>query len=383
MIKRIIILILLISFLCFPAYAENEVSVSAEGAALIIAESGDLLFGKNENKQLSMASTTKIMTSLLLLEENTPEKEITVTSAMTSVEGTSMGLLPGDKVTCEALVYGMLLESGNDAANTAAYVVSGSPAKFAELMNQKAKLIGMENTNFVTPSGLDAAEHYSTAYDMALLGAYAVSNPEFAKICSTNSISLEYGNPPYRRRLSNHNRLLTMYDGAFGIKTGFTKKSGRCLVSAAEQNGVTLIAVTLNDPDDWNDHIKMFDYGFSVVDNQELKTDTSNLTVPIIGGDKTCVSVSLGEECHYPVLKGESMSVKSEILLKNFIYAPVKEGQTVGEVRYYSADGKQIASQTLVAGESSECTTQEVRKETKKKGLFKRIADFFKKLFNR
>lgn len=382
MIKRIIILIFLISFLCFPAYAENEVSVSAEGAALIIAESGDLLFGKNENKQLSMASTTKIMTSLLLLEENTPEKEITVTSAMTSVEGTSMGLLPGDKVTCEALVYGMLLESGNDAANTAAYVVSGSPAKFAELMNQKAKLIGMENTNFVTPSGLDAAEHYSTAYDMALLGAYAVSNPEFTKICSTNSISLEYGNPPYRRRLSNHNRLLTMYDGAFGIKTGFTKKSGRCLVSAAERNGVTLIAVTLNAPDDWNDHTKMFDYGFSVVDKQEMKIDTSNLAVPVIGGDKASVSVSLGEECHYPVLKGKSMSVKSEILLKNFIYAPVKEGQTVGEVRYY-LDGKQIASQTLVAGESSENTTQEVRKETKKKGLFKRIADFLKKLFNR
>lgn len=173
-----------------------------------------------------------------------------------------------------------------------------------------------------------------------------------------------------------------MYDGAFGIKTGFTKKSGRCLVSAAERNGVTLIAVTLNAPDDWNDHTKMFDYGFSVVDNQELKTDTSNLTVPVIGGNKACVSVSLGEECCYPVLKGESISVKSEILLKNFIYAPVKTGQTVGEVRYYS-DGKQIASQTLVAGESSENTTQEVRKETKKKGLFKRIADFFKKLFNR
>lgn len=382
MIKRIIIFIFLISFLCFPTYASNEVSVSAEGAALIIAESGELLFGKNENKQLSMASTTKIMTSLLLLEENTPDKEITVTSAMTSVEGTSMGLLPGDRVTCEALVYGMLLESGNDAANTAAYIVSGSPSKFAELMNQKAKLIGMENTNFVTPSGLDATEHYSTAYDMALLGAYAVSNPEFSKICSTNSISLEYGNPPYRRRLSNHNRLLTMYDGAFGIKTGFTKKSGRCLVSAAERNGITLIAVTLNAPDDWNDHKKMFDYGFSVVDKQELKIDTSNLNVPVIGGDKTCVSVSLGEECCYPVLKGESISVKSEILLKNFVYAPVKEGQTVGEVRYYS-DGKQIASQTIVAGESSECTTQEVIKETKKKGLFNRIVDFLKKLFKR
>lgn len=382
MIKRVFIFAFLFLFLSFPVYGSNEVSVSAEGAALIIAESGELIFGKNENKQLSMASTTKIMTSLLLLEQNTPDKEIIVSSAMVSVEGTSMGLLPGDKVTHEALVYGMLLESGNDAANTAAYDVAGSPDKFAVLMNEKAKLIGMENTNFVTPSGLDAVEHYSTAYDMALLGAYAVENPEFAKVCSTNSISLEYGNPPYRRRLSNHNRLLTMYEGAFGIKTGFTKKSGRCLVSAAQRNGITLIAVTLNAPDDWNDHIKMFDYGFSIVDKQELKIDTSNLCVPVIGGDKTTLSVSLGEECYYPVLKDKNVPIESEILLKSFIYAPAEIGETVGEVRYYS-QGKQIASQALVLNESSECITKEITKETKKKSLFKRIIEFIKGIFDK
>lgn len=382
MIKRVFIFAFLFLFLSFPVYGSNEISVSAEGAALIIAESGELIFGKNENKQLSMASTTKIMTSLLLLEQNTPDKEIIVSSAMVSVEGTSMGLLLGDKVTHEALVYGMLLESGNDAANTAAYDVAGSPDKFAVLMNEKAKLIGMENTNFVTPSGLDAAEHYSTAYDMALLGAYTVENPEFAKVCSTNSISLEYGNPPYRRRLSNHNRLLTMYEGAFGIKTGFTKKSGRCLVSAAQRNGITLIAVTLNAPDDWNDHIKMFDYGFSIVDKQELKIDTSNLCVPVIGGDKTALSVSLGEECYYPVLKDKNVPIESEILLKSFIYAPAEIGETVGEVRYYS-QGKQIASQALVLNESSECITKEITKETKKKSLFKRIVEFIKGIFDK
>lgn len=382
MIKRVFVFTFLLLFLSFPVYGSNEVSVSAEGAALIIAESGELIFGKNENKQLSMASTTKIMTSLLLLEQNTPDKEIIVTSAMVSVEGTSMGLLPGDKVTHEALVYGMLLESGNDAANTAAYDVAGSPDKFAVLMNEKAKLIGMKNTNFVTPSGLDAAEHYSTAYDMALLGAYAVENPEFAKVCSTNSISLEYGNPPYRRRLSNHNRLLTMYEGAFGIKTGFTKKSGRCLVSAAKRNGITLIAVTLNAPDDWNDHIKMFDYGFSVVDKQELKIDTSNLSVPVIGGDKPSLSVLLGEECYYPILKDKNVSVESEVLLKNFIYAPAEVGETVGEVRYYS-NGELIASQALVLNESSKCTTKEVIKETNKKSLFKRIVEFIKGIFDK
>lgn len=382
MIKRILAALLLFSAFVFPVSALEEVSVSAEGAALIIADSGELIFGKNESKQLSMASTTKIMTSLILLEQNTPYKEITVTSPMVSVEGTSMGLLPGDKVTYEALMYGMLLESGNDAANTAAYAVAGSPDKFAVLMNEKAKLIGMENTNFVTPSGLDAAEHYSTAYDMALLGAYAVENPEFAKICSTNSISLEYGNPPYSRRLSNHNKLLTMYDGAFGIKTGFTKKSGRCLVSAAEKNGITLIAVTLNAPDDWNDHVKMFDYGFSVTEKRELKADTSKISVPVIGGDKQFLSVSPCGECYFPVLSGENFSYESEILLSPFVYAPVKAGDAAGEIRYYR-DGKVIASQALVFSEESKCTTQETAGAAEKKSLFQRIVEFIKGIFDK
>lgn len=382
MIKRIIIFILLLSLFAFPVCAAEQVSVSAEGAALIVAESGELIFGKNENKQLSMASTTKIMTSLLLLEQNTPYKELTVTSDMVSVEGTSMGLLPGDKVTHQALLYGMLLKSGNDAANTAAYDIAGSPEKFAVLMNEKAKEIGMENTNFVTPSGLDAQAHYSTAYDMALLGAYAVRNPEFVKACSTNSISLEYGNPPYLRRMSNHNKLLTMYDGAFGIKTGFTKKSGRCLVSAAERNGITLIAVTLNAPDDWNDHVKLFDYGFSVTEKRELKADTGSLKVPVVGGDKNCLSVSLGEEYCYPVLKGSNMSFKSEILLKNFIYAPAEKGEVVGEVRYYS-QGKLVSSQPIVLNESCSAVTGEKARDTEKKSIFKRIVEFIKGIFDK
>lgn len=382
MIKRIIIFILFLSLLSFPVYASEPVSVSAEGAALIIAESGELIFGKNENKQLSMASTTKIMTSLLLLEQNTPYKELTVTSDMVSVEGTSMGLLPGDKVTHQALLYGMMLKSGNDAANTAAYDIAGSPEKFAVLMNEKAREIGMENTNFVTPSGLDAQDHYSTAYDMALLGAWAVKNPEFIKVCSTNSISLEYGNPPYLRRMSNHNKLLTMYDGAFGIKTGFTKKSGRCLVSAAERNGITLIAVTLNAPDDWNDHVKLFDYGFSVTENRELKIDTDSLKVPVVGGDRDSVSVSLGEECSYPVIKGTNRSFEPQILLKNFIYAPAEKGEVVGEVRYYS-QGEMVASQPVVLNESCGAVTREKTKDTEKKSIFKRIVEFIKGIFDK
>ncbi len=136
-------------------------------------------------------------------------------------------------------------------------------------MNERAQQIGMEQTNFVTPSGLDAQDHYSTAYDMALLAREAIRNEDFLSICSQTKITTEYGNPPYKRTLTNHNRLLSLYEGAIGVKTGFTKKAGRCLVSAAQRDGVTLICVTLNAPDDWNDHSALFDYGFSQVHTEK------------------------------------------------------------------------------------------------------------------
>ena len=246
----------------FAIYAEGLSSdaLSAECAALMCVQTGELLFEKNAHLHHSMASTTKIMTSVLALEQLTPQRVIKVSSSMIKVEGTSLGLADKDSITLETLVYGMLLESGNDAANVTACAVSGSAEKFADLMNAKAVEIGMTDTHFVTPSGLDDDEHYSTAYDMALLGCYAVKNPEFLKICSTKKTTVEFGNPPYERTLYNHNKLLSYYDTALGIKTGFTKKSGRCLVSCAEKNGVMLVAVTLNAPGDWSDHKKLLDY---------------------------------------------------------------------------------------------------------------------------
>ncbi|MBQ3045792.1 MAG: D-alanyl-D-alanine carboxypeptidase [Clostridia bacterium] len=360
----------------FTAYA--SVYVSAESAVLMCANSGEVLFSRNADKKLSMASTTKIMTSLLALEAAKPEAEITVSEEMVSVEGTSMGLLPGDRVSLRELVYGMLLQSGNDAANTVAYVISGSPEQFAKLMNERAKQIGMKNSCFVTPSGLDEENHYSTAYDMALLACESLKNPEFASICSQKSARLTYGNPPYARTLTNHNKLLWKYGDSIGIKTGFTKKSGRCLVSAAERDGVTLVAVTLNAPDDWNDHIAMFEYGFSKLRGVYLGCDLSRLKLKIAGGVKSGIPVELAG--HPGWISGESCRVR--LLIKPMVYAPVKKGDIVGTAVFLAADGDFIAETAVIASEDVERKRAEViRNETPKEGVFsdfiRKIKDFF------
>ncbi|HQD73306.1 MAG TPA: serine hydrolase, partial [Clostridiales bacterium] len=207
----------------------NASSISAKAAVLMCADTGEVLFSLNKDLRLPMASTTKIMTALIALEDPSPMREIKVTKEMVAVEGTSMGLLPDDTISLYTLAAGMLLESGNDAANVTAYAIAGGLNEFAKLMNKKAKELGLKNTNFVTPSGLDADKHYSTAYDLALLGAAAIKNPLFKEICSQKSMKVEFGNPPYPRWLYNHNRLLSSYEGTIGIKTGYTKKSGRCL----------------------------------------------------------------------------------------------------------------------------------------------------------
>ena len=328
--------ILGILFLSMPfASAEPKLDISAKSAILVVADTGEILYEKNCHERLPMASTTKIMTSLIALESDYLQKEIIVSKDMVSVEGTSMGLLEGDRVTLKALIYGMMLKSGNDAANAVALTLADSKENFAELMNQKAKELKMYNTNFETPSGLDSKSHYSTAYDMALLGCEAAKNPQFAYICAQKQKVLYYGNPPYRRVIKNHNRLLWEYDGADGIKTGFTKKSGRCLVSTAKRNGVKLLAVTLNAPKDWQDHKKLFDYGFSIVNNQEIKSSIKTVSLKIAGGTKSRVKVETQYVPEIPKVKGKNNEITEKIYLKRFEYAPLKKGAVVGEARYY------------------------------------------------
>ncbi len=347
MIKRFISLILIFLLCTLRVSALNSGDVSAECAVVLSKETGEVLFEKNAHKKHSMASTTKIMTSLIAIESGNLSNEITVTEDMIKVEGTSMGLLKGDKVSLDELVHGMLLQSGNDSANATAIYLAGNLNDFSVLMNDKAKKIGMNNTNFVTPSGLDSEQHYSTAYDMALLGREAVMNPKFLSVCSKPKETLTYGNPPYKRTLHNHNKLLDYYDYALGIKTGFTKKSGRCLVSFAEKDGVGLVAVTLNAPNDWQDHKLMLDYGFNEINSVKYKPNIPN-ELNVVGGSKDTVSINSSV---YTFSSLDSANLQGKVFLQKFLYAPIRSGEVVGYWDLYN-DEKFITRIPITTSES-------------------------------
>lgn len=338
-----------VAFFNFSCHSEPE-DLSAESTILINADTGEILYRKNPYEERAMASTTKIMTTLITLEEGQLDRRFVVDSMAIRVEGTSMGLQEGDIVTRRALCYGMLLPSGNDAANAAAVSISGDISAFAEKMNKKALEIGMNNTSFANPSGLDADGHYSTAYDMALLTRYALKNEEFRNICGLSSASLEYGNPPYKRTLYNSNKLLNLYEGCIGVKTGFTDNARRCLVSAAERDGVTLIAVTLNAPDDWNDHEKLLDYGFSLLSPMEITPES--FTLPVFGGKETKISVSPEKNEIIGISPGSEQNVKIEYHIPAFLYADIEKGDKIGTAKIYYND-EEISAIPMIASEDS------------------------------
>lgn len=372
MLKRIFVFLTVLCTMTVSVSALDAGDVSAECAVLINEQTGEVLFEKNAYSGHSMASTTKIMTSLLAAESGKLHDEITVEKAMINVEGTSMGLLDGDSVSLYELIYGMLLSSGNDAANVTACYLGGNVENFASMMNQKAAELGMKNTHFVTPSGLDDDEHYSTAYDMALLGRNAVKNPVFRAACSSKKAVLTYGNPPYRRTLYNHNRLLSSYKYALGIKTGFTKKSGRCLVSYAENDGVGLVAVTLNAPNDWSDHRKMLDFGFSAVEKTEITAKIPQ-KLNVVGGNVENVGIKSKPFAFSGVDKNK---VTQKISLERFLYAPVNKGDKVGEVKFYF-NGECIGTSDIVAETAASVQNSDTKQE--KKGFLERVKE---RLFN-
>lgn len=311
----------------------EAMTVSAYSAIVIEADSGRVIFEKNPDERMAMASTTKIMTALLCLEEENIHTEFTVNPDAIMVEGTSMGLKKDDKVTLHTLAAGMLLASGNDAANAAAVRVAGTISEFAIMMNKRAQSIGMENTNFVTPSGLDDENHYSTARDMALLARVALLNPDFLSLCSQKSMKLSYGNPPYTRWLSNHNKLLKTYDGCIGVKTGFTKKAGRCLVSAAERDGVRLICVTLKAPNDWDDHKKLLDYGFANV--KKVSLPVPPLSFEVKNGVESEVSGVVKETPFSTIAEDDLKNIETKVIAASHLEAPVFEGDYIGKIYYY------------------------------------------------
>ena len=260
--KVFFVALFILAMLTLPAHAA-VLSVSAKHAILLDGDTGDTLWEKDADTTAPMASTTKIMTALAVLSHMPLTESVSVPREAVGVEGTSAYLKEGELLTVSDLLHALLLGSANDAAVTLAIASDGSISAFAERMNRLAKEIGLESTHFANPHGLPAEEHYTTARDLALLSAYAMHVPSFRAIAEKRSYRFHSSLSP--RTVLNHNKLLHMSSDAIGVKTGFTKKSGRCLVGAAERDGTLLISVTLNAPNDWRDHLSLWDYGFSLL----------------------------------------------------------------------------------------------------------------------
>ena len=324
-----------------------ELSVSARSAILIEADSGTVLFSKNSDARLPMASTTKIMTATVIIENCDLDAAVKIPAEAVGIEGSSVYLTRGEKLSVRQLLYALLLSSANDAATALAIFAAGTVDNFAAMMNSAAKRLGLLNTHFNNPHGLDSKDHYTTASDLARLTAYALTLREFRDIVSSRKASIPSVDNENARVLVNHNKLLKMYDGAIGVKTGFTKKSGRCLVSAAERNGITLIAVTLNAPDDWDDHIKMLDHGFQNYVFEKLTDRSQFISLPVISGCSETVMCAPKSDVK-AFLTAEHGAIICRIEMYPFAYAPIEYGEKLGRI-VYLCDGKEIGSTDMVA----------------------------------
>ncbi len=274
--KEKIIIFTIFTVLLFVIYSTvifsaSDLHLSARSAALYDSSSQSFLYTKNADTRLPMASTTKIMTALVAIESSPLDAIVNVSDEAIGTEGSSLYLKKGEQMTMEDLLFGLMLRSANDAAAAIAYNISGSIEAFADKMNEKAESMGLQNTHFTNPHGLDDKMHYTTAKELAIIASEALKNDTFYSIVSTKKRIIK-NTDGEARLLINHNKLLNMYDDAIGVKTGYTKKSGRCLVGAAERDGVRLITVTINAPNDWKDHVSLFEYGFKMLKTEPLNT---------------------------------------------------------------------------------------------------------------
>lgn len=327
--------------------------ISARSAILLDATDGArrILWEQNAGERLGMASTTKIMTALVALEAMPVSTVIRIPAEAVGIEGSSIYLNEGEKLSLEQLLFGVLLQSANDAAAAVAIAVGGSIADFAGLMNQKAAELGLQDTHFTNPHGLDDADHYTTARDLALITAAALENDLFRSIVSTYRKEIPSPEESSSRLLINHNRLLRSYEGCIGVKTGFTKATGRCLVSAAERNGLRLISVTLNDGDDWTDHAAILNAGFAAFEAVDLTALCTLPSLTVSGGEQSSV-LCRTERCCRAVLPVGHGPITTRVELPHFVFAPVYAGTAVGTLSFF-CDGMLIGSCDLTAAFSA------------------------------
>lgn len=342
---------LILAVLCAlcKSYAEAQSAPSVSAKSAIVTSNGCTLYEKNADVRLPMASTTKLMTAILALESCPLDEQIEIKSEQCGVEGSSMYLKPGERRTVRELVTGLLLVSGNDAAQVLACHISGDCARFAMLMNDKAQALGMTNTHFTNPHGLSESAHYSTARDLARLMEYCMNNAAFAEIDRMSSASVD------GKLLVNHNRLLRICQGCIGGKTGYTEAAGRCLVSCCERDGARVVCVTLSAPDDWNDHTALYNWAYGCCAKRSI---TSNLrfAVPVVSGERRWAY--LVPEKELLVLLPPEKEIVLTAELPWFEFAPVSAGQRDGRVTA-CVDGTQIAEYYLVYSDDVAAKTKE------------------------
>ncbi len=326
-------------------------AMSARNYYVLDAVSGRVLQEKNADRQSLIASTTKIMTALVVCEQCNVLDRMRIPKEAVGIEGSSMYLKEGEVLTLQELLYGLMLSSGNDAAVALAIYCGGTVEGFAELMNDKARNLGLSGTHFVNPNGLDAPGHYSTARDLAVLAAYAMENPIFYRTVSAKNVRVG------QRVLTNHNKILWRVDGADGVKTGFTKAAGRILVSSATRQDRRIIAVTIDDGNDWNDHAAALEQGFSRYCVQQLVREGDRMgTVEVLGGENSRVELLAAEDFSFAVAPEE----RPQRMLSGagFVYAPVAEGGSAG-FGYVLINGNAVGKIPLVYGQTIEQTPAE------------------------
>ena len=336
-------------------------AVSARRAYVLDAVSGRVLFERNGDQQSLIASTTKIMTALIVCEQCNVLDRMRIPKEAVGIEGSSMYLQEGEVLTLQELLYGLMLSSGNDAATALAIYCGGTVEGFAELMNDKARNLGLSGTHFVNPHGLDAPGHYSTARDLAVLGAYAMENPIFARTVSARSVRIG------QRYLTNHNKLLWRVDGAEGIKTGYTQAAGRILVSSASRKGRRLVAVTIDAPEDWNDHANLLGDGFSRYSTRQVVLRGEQIAVvDVMGGEAARVELLAAEDFSYALAPEEQPLVA--VPGPGFVYAPAVEGAAAGYA-YVLLEGNAVGKIPLIYGRTVEM------KQEEQKGFLRKLFD--------
>lgn len=329
---------------CLLPVRAEAVGTSAASAILMDVDSGRVLYQQNADAKMLIASTTKILTALVAIREGNLSDVVKVSREAAYTEGSSMYLAEGEELTLETLLYGLMLCSGNDAAVAIAEHVGGSVEGFVAQMNRTAKELGMEHSSFANPNGLDDEKHYSTARDMAVLACAAVENATLVRIASTRSITIG------GRTMSNHNKLLALMDGCIGLKTGYTRAAGRTLVSCAERNGQRLVAVTLQDGNDWADHQSLLEYGFANWPAKRAATLGKLVErVPVTGGMKETAALIAADSFSWPLGEGETLETSVE--LYGGLTAPVRAGTKAGEA-VFRLNGQEVGRIELLCGET-------------------------------